>query len=67
MHIHTIDKQYLIHELRLKRWQGQVIICINQTRWCVDVEKTIKDGPAGIGLDGYYIHIYLKIEYKCIN
>lgn len=36
----------------LKRWQGQVIICINQTRWCVDVEKTIRDGPAGIGLEG---------------
>ena len=36
----------------LKRWQGQVIICVNQTRWCVDVEKTIRDGPAGQGLDG---------------
>ena len=38
----------------LKRWQGQVIICVNQTRWCVDVEKTINDGHAGIGLEGYY-------------
>eukprot|EP01038_Epipyxis_sp_PR26KG_P004763 gene4763-6681_t len=38
----------------LRRWQGQVIICINQTRWCVDVEKTLLDGPTGIGLNGYY-------------
>lgn len=38
----------------LQRWQGQVIICINQTRWCVDVEKTLLDGSTGIGLVGYY-------------
>ena len=25
----------------------QVIICINQTRWCGDVEKTLKDGLQG--------------------
>jgi dynein heavy chain len=36
----------------LKRWQGQVIICVNQTRWCADVEKTIIDGLTGIGLHG---------------
>ena len=22
----------------LRRWQGQVIICVNQTGWCSDVE-----------------------------
>lgn len=38
----------------LKRWQGQVIICCNQTRWCADVEKVLTDGPTGIGLKGYY-------------
>jgi dynein heavy chain len=38
----------------LKRWQGQVIICCNQTRWCADVEKVLNDGPTGIGLKGYY-------------
>jgi len=38
----------------LQRWQGQVIICCNQTRWCVDVEKVLSDGPTGIGLNGYY-------------
>lgn len=38
----------------LKRWQGQVIICINQIRWCVDVEKVIRDGPAGEGIERYY-------------
>ena len=38
----------------LRRWQGQVIICINQIRWCVDVEKTISDGPSGEGLPNYY-------------
>ena len=38
----------------LRRWQGQVIIACNQTRWCVDVEKVLSDGPTGIGLPGYY-------------
>ena len=38
----------------LKRWQGQVIICINQIRWSNDVEKTLKDGVAGQGLKGYW-------------
>jgi len=38
----------------LHRWQGQVIIACNQTRWCVSTEKVLMDGPAGIGLDGYY-------------
>lgn len=38
----------------ISRWQGQVIIAINQTRWCVDVEKVLLDGPAGPGLEGYY-------------
>lgn len=59
---YTIDfamKDYLQSDRLdwLKRWQGQVIICINQTRWCVDVEKTIKDGPAGPGLSGYYKYL----------
>lgn len=38
----------------LRRWQGQVIICINQVRWCYDVEKTIRDGASGEGLVKYY-------------
>lgn len=38
----------------LRRWQGQVIICINQIRWCADVEKTIRDGASGEGLTNYY-------------
>ena len=41
----------------LRRWQGQVIICINQIRWCNDVEKTLKDGPAGQGLKGYWQYL----------
>ena len=36
------------------RWQGQVIIAINQIRWSFDVEKTLKDGVGGIGLHGYH-------------
>jgi dynein heavy chain len=41
----------------LTRWQGQVIICINQTRWCFDVEKVLTDGAAGFGLKGYYSYL----------
>ena len=55
----------------LKRWQGQVIICVNQTRWCVDVEKTLRDGPAGQGLSGYVsepylpVLLFLYLSYPC--
>lgn len=38
----------------LQRWQGQVVICINQTLWCTEVEKVLSEGVAGIGLEGYY-------------
>ena len=38
----------------LHRWQGQVIIACNQTRWCMATEKVLMEGPAGIGLNGYY-------------
>jgi dynein heavy chain, axonemal len=38
----------------LQRWQGQVIICINQTIWCQNCEAVLNDGPAGLGLDGFY-------------
>ncbi|CAM9445138.1 unnamed protein product [Ectocarpus fasciculatus] len=40
----------------LQRWQGQVDICINQTRWCADVEKVLTDGVVG-GLQVYYEHL----------
>ena len=38
----------------LKRWQGQVIICINQAIWCQQCETVLVDGAAGIGLPGFY-------------
>ena len=38
----------------LQRWQGQVIICINQSYWCGQVEKSLNDGAAGHGLSGLY-------------
>ena len=40
----------------LQRWQGQVVICINQTRWCADVEKVLVDSVSG-GLQVYYEHL----------
>ena len=42
----------------LSRWQGQVVICVNQTRWCVETEKTLLEGPTGRGLNGFW-------EYLC--
>lgn len=52
-------KDYLVSDRLewLHRWQGQVIICINQTRWCYDVEETLTQGPSGRGLSGYYAHL----------
>jgi hypothetical protein len=45
----------------LQRWQGQVVISVNQTRWCVDMEKIFIDGDSsGITLSGY--HQYLCDE-----
>jgi dynein heavy chain len=38
----------------VRRWQGQVIIAINQIRWSFDVERVLKAGPEAEGLDGYY-------------
>jgi len=38
----------------LQRWQGQVVICINQTMWCRDVEKVLVDDPTGKALEEYY-------------
>lgn len=38
----------------LQRWQGQVIICVNQIRWCHEVEKVLLQGVTGMGLKGYY-------------
>ena len=38
----------------VQRWQGQVVIAVNQTRWTVETEKTLADGPAGRGLHGYW-------------
>ena len=44
----------------LQRWQGQVIICINQTRWCFDVESTLKSGPT----DATYNERALETYYE---
>jgi dynein heavy chain len=41
----------------LRRWQGQVVIAVNQTRWTMETEKTLIDGPAGRGLQGYWEHL----------
>lgn len=38
----------------VQRWQGQVIIAINQIRWSFDVEKVLSDLPDGIGLLRYW-------------
>jgi hypothetical protein len=38
----------------VKRWQGQVIIAINQIRWSFDVERVLNAGPEAEGLHGYY-------------
>jgi len=38
----------------LSRWQGQVIIAVNQTKWVVAVEKTLLEGTTGQGLYGYW-------------
>jgi dynein heavy chain len=59
---YTIDfsmKDYLQSDRLewLRRWQGQVIIAVNQIRWCVDVERTISQGISGPGLDAYYKHL----------
>lgn len=45
----------------LRGWQGQVIICVNQARWCVDVEKTITDGAKGEGLTSYYERLCMEL------
>eukprot|EP00981_Chlorochromonas_danica_P006662 scaffold1447_cov165-Ochromonas_danica.AAC.8 len=45
----------------LRSWQGQVIICVNQTRWCVDTEKTISDGVRGEGLNSYYERLCMEL------
>lgn len=31
----------------LQLWQGQVVICINQTNWCIQVEKTLTELESG--------------------
>lgn len=31
----------------LQQWQGQVVICVNQTNWCVEVETTLNELSAG--------------------
>ena len=38
----------------LQRWQGQVIICINQVRWCFDVEQRLSDVKNRDALKSYY-------------
>ncbi len=38
----------------LSRWQGQVIICVNQTKWVIEVEKTLLEGGTGKGLFGLW-------------
>eukprot|EP01041_Mallomonas_annulata_P000989 gene989-1935_t len=38
----------------LKRWQGQVIICINQVRWCFEVEQRLIDVQNKDGVRMYY-------------
>ncbi|RYH30478.1 hypothetical protein EON65_05000, partial [archaeon] len=45
----------------LRGWQGQVVICVNQTRWCFDVEKTISDGVKGEGLINYYERLCMEL------
>lgn len=42
----------------LQGWQGQVVICVNQTRWCADIEKIFNNGnESGVTISGY--HQYL--------
>lgn len=48
----------------LQRWQGQVLICINQTRWCVDVEGCLKDGNS-TGWSGSYLEAFY--EKLCVE
>ena len=38
----------------LQRWQGQVIICINQVRWCFDVETRLSETQNRDSLRNYY-------------
>lgn len=39
----------------LQLWQGQVVICINQTNWCVEVERTLSElDTGGRSLLDYY-------------
>ena len=43
----------------LQRWQGQVLICVNQTKWCVEVESCLKSPSSSTGwtsslLEAYY-------------
>ena len=45
----------------LQRWQGQVLICINQTRWCVDVEGCLKDGNSTAWSGSYLEAFYEKL------
>jgi dynein heavy chain len=38
----------------LQRWQGQVVICVNQTMWCFDIEKVLTDDVSGKALLAHY-------------
>jgi dynein heavy chain len=42
----------------LQLWQGQVVICINQTNWCMEVEKTLTElESGGRSLNTYYLSL----------
>jgi dynein heavy chain, axonemal len=49
----------------LERWQGQVVICVNQTRWCADVEGCLKDRNttdwSGSSLDAYHEKLCVEL------
>jgi dynein heavy chain len=41
----------------LFKWQGQVIVAINQTRWCFDVEKVFTEENRSENLEVYYKYL----------